>query len=99
VSELIAFRDRYDDSLIELALDRLDHDDVRETRHGFRVALRPDLGDNRVEAEAYWPMHDGGCSCYSAKSRGVCSHRLAVEIFVTRRRHALDNIFRCAWEM
>jgi hypothetical protein len=74
------FRPHYPDSMVELALNRLQNGDVTATQYGVRVALRPDLGDNRAEADAYWP--DAGCRCWSMKSRGLCSHTLAAEIFV-----------------
>lgn len=67
-------RSCYDNSLIELAIERLGRGDVSRTQHGIRVALHPDH-DNRVEANAYWP--DEGCRCYYAKSQGICSHKVA----------------------
>jgi len=73
--------DDSDDSLYRLAIARLTHGDVKPTAYGIRVAVRPDLGDDRISAEAYWPGRSRGCLCYSMKSRGHCSHDLATQIF------------------
>jgi hypothetical protein len=73
----------YDETTIDLAINRLMHKDdngwdVTFTRYGWRVACRPDLGDDRAVGTAYWPNKQGGCRCRSYKSRGTCSHALAV---------------------
>jgi hypothetical protein len=66
--------------VIELAVNRLLHGDVRTTRNGTRVALREDLGDSRKKAKAYWPERRGGCRCWSMKSRAECSHEIAAAL-------------------
>jgi hypothetical protein len=79
--------DTHEPSLYDLAVSRLSNGDVSETKYGIRVAVREDLGDDRVEAAAYWPANRA-CLCYSRKSRGYCSHELAVAIFTfERERH------------
>jgi hypothetical protein len=69
----------FDESLMELAVNRLANGDVTQTAYGLRVAIRPDLGDNRIAAAAYWP--EAICKCRSMKSRGYCSHDLAMLLF------------------
>jgi hypothetical protein len=71
-------RARYDETLIARAIDRLTHGDIKDTRYGWRVALRPDLGDNRQEADAYWPEANECCLCWARNAHGACSHELAV---------------------
>jgi hypothetical protein len=70
-----------DESLYRLAVQRLANGDVTATQYGIRVALRPDLGDDRVDAGAYWLGRDRRCLCWSQKSRKRCSHALAARIF------------------
>jgi hypothetical protein len=72
--------DESDRSLYELAVNRLAAGDCHVTRYGVRVALRPDLGDDRVAADAYWPERERGCLCRSMKQRRCCSHDLAARI-------------------
>ncbi len=71
--------DDYPISLIEIAVNRIEHGDVTDTRFGTRVALREDLQDNRGRAKAYWP-DNGGCKCYRKKSTGQCSHEVAAKL-------------------
>jgi hypothetical protein len=75
------FQSKYDPALVNRAINRLEHGDIAHTKYGARVALRPDLDDNREATgyKAYWPEH--GCLCYYNKANHVCSHRIAVEIF------------------
>jgi hypothetical protein len=68
------------DEMIERVVSRLEHGDVSLTRYGARVALRPDLGDDRAKAKAYWPERERGCLCYSSKARGLCSHTIAAAV-------------------
>jgi len=69
------------------ALGRLANGDVKDTRYGIRVALRRDLGDHRGGATAYWPLGDHGCQCFYAHTNdGVCSHRLAAQVFRFAKR-------------
>lgn len=70
------YEDEY--GMIELAAKRLHLGTVSDTRFGTRVELA--LGDERGSAEAYWPDREGGCLCYSHKSRGRCSHELAARV-------------------
>ncbi len=78
--------DDSDDSLYDLAINRLANGDVTDTQYGVRVALREDLGDDRISAGAYWPRVGEEyearrrCLCRSMKSRGFCSHDLAARI-------------------
>jgi hypothetical protein len=72
---------KYDPTLVERAINRLEHGDITHTKYGARVALRPDLDDKREATgyKAYWPEH--GCLCYYRKANHVCSHLIAVEMF------------------
>jgi hypothetical protein len=69
-------------ALIERAVDRLTHGDITDTQYGIRVALRPDLGDNRESAGAYWPQGKRGCLCFAQKKDRECSHELAARLFL-----------------
>ena len=81
------YKNVWESSMYNLAIDRLSNRDVSQTRYGIRVALRFDLGDNRVEATAYWPEKKR-CLCFSKKARGVCSHELAVKLFLFEQDYA-----------
>jgi hypothetical protein len=72
--------DDYDGATVERAFIRLMSGDVTKTRYGWRVSLRHDLDDHRGEAKAYWPEQNACCLCWSRKSRGYCSHELAVKL-------------------
>src|SRR5262245_33550907 len=81
-------RKQYGDRLVDEALDRLEHGDVAPTQYGTRVALRPNLGDDRSYSRsgAYWPRRksDEGplrCMCHEFKTTRRCSHVLAALIF------------------
>lgn len=83
-----------DQTLEERALVRLANGDVSATRFGIRVALRRELNDQRVDANAYWPLAKAGCRCFQAKKNdGLCSHWLAARLFVfaRKRRHQEGN--------
>jgi len=67
----------WSDELIARAVNRLEHGDVKITQYGVRVALREDLGDDRVSANAYWPEGRRHCLCFYHKQNGQCSHELA----------------------
>lgn len=84
--------------LIDRATDRLDHGDVRRTQYGIRVALRPDLDDDRSALSesigrpvlAYWPAR--GCLCWAWKSNGMCSHVLAARAYAAGAAAMFDAL-------
>lgn len=82
VSELLESLEPAEREMLDEARERLRQGDVAETRYGLRVALRPDLGDNRrcSGAGAYWPENDRGCRCHAKRTRGTCSHEIAARI-------------------
>jgi hypothetical protein len=79
-------------TLALLAIDRLAHGDVTQTRFGVRVALRPDLDDDRSAsgANAYWP--EKGCTCWSMKTRRECSHHVAATLFKIEDASIWDQV-------
>lgn len=91
-------RGTYSDSLVDKALDRLAAGDVFEHReYGWGVKCRDEFGDDRAEAECYWPHFQVGeysdrwvCKCryYTQGGELMCSHILAVCIFQAAKRGA-----------
>jgi hypothetical protein len=75
--------ERYEQRLIDEAINRLEHRDVSLTPWGIRVQVRPDLGDCRARAAGYWI---GGprrrrCLCHEKKTTGRCAHDLAAAMY------------------
>lgn len=77
-------------SLSPRARDRINAQTVKRTRYGWRVECRDEFGDNRSQAEAYWPKQDRGsvtgwsCRCRAygyngGRDGGGCSHIEAVK--------------------
>jgi hypothetical protein len=79
--ELITSGD--DPSLVARALDRIEHGDVsfRSEYDAYSIRVRPDLGDNRQKAKAYWIKRDQKCQCRQSKTKGTCSHLIAAKIW------------------
>ena len=78
-----------DDSLVQLAIARLENGDVTQTIQGICVRVRPDLGDDPTVV-AYWPKQP--CSCESMTSRGKCSHAIAAKLFKVDPKTVWDRI-------
>jgi hypothetical protein len=79
--------------LVDKAVTRLVSGDVSQTRHGTRISVRPDLGDDRSAsgAGAWWLRLDGPrrewkrCLCQWRKRTGeMCSHELAARLLCSR---------------
>ena len=78
----LSLDEEYTPEMLDRAINRLMNGDVSRTEYGIRVGLRSDLGDDRGAASAYWPERDRGCLCWSKKSRGSCSHELAMHLLM-----------------
>lgn len=88
-------QEAYGPARINEAIARLESGDLSMTKHGLRVQVRRDLGDNRSKsgAAAYWPKlnDDGrpyGCQCHDARATRRCSHLLASRLFLAWRNEA-----------
>lgn len=87
-------------TLVEIAKERIKAKTVSITRYGTRVECRPEFGDDRVDAKAYWlgttadPVR---CRCWQANANdGMCSHRIAARIYETETLVSI-NPFAEVW--